>query len=111
MSGDIWYSVGPRDVSLPETFGPFLLELSSWRCATSSCAITPTCWRPSSGAGHQSRIRDGHFLDVFLTGCSRFPCWRRLDTQRFEILPIASRLKGQITSIHFPGDKPCIRIL
>jgi isocitrate dehydrogenase kinase/phosphatase len=33
MSGEVWYSVGPRDV-FPETFGPFLL--GNPRCARSS---------------------------------------------------------------------------
>jgi hypothetical protein len=47
MSGDIWYSVGPRDV-FPRPSALFCWAIRP--CATSSCAITPICWRPSSGA-------------------------------------------------------------
>jgi isocitrate dehydrogenase kinase/phosphatase len=35
MSGEVWYSVGPKDV-FPETFEPFLL--GNPRCARPSCA-------------------------------------------------------------------------
>jgi len=84
MSGDIWYSVGPRDV-FPETFGPFLLGHPAVRdifMRHHADLLEADFWR-----AHQSRIRDGHFLDVFPYERSRFlhAGDAGLDTQRFEI--------------------------
>ena len=69
MSGDIWYSVGPRDV-FPETFGPFLLGHPAVRdifMRHHADLLESDFWR-----AHQSRIRDGHFVDVFPYERSRF---------------------------------------
>jgi len=84
MSGDIWYSVGPRDV-FPETFGPFLLGHPAVRdifMRHHADLLEAEFWR-----GHQSRIRDGHFLDVFPYERSRFlhAGDAGLDTQRFDV--------------------------
>ncbi len=62
LSGEIWYSVGPRDV-FPETFGPFLLgnplvrELFMKHHAD---LLDAAFWQ-----GHQEHIRQGHVFDVF----------------------------------------------
>ncbi|MEG0937005.1 MAG: bifunctional isocitrate dehydrogenase kinase/phosphatase [Comamonas sp.] len=69
MSGDIWYSVGPKDV-FPETFGPFLLGHPAVRdifMRHHADLLESDFWR-----AHQSRIRDGHFVDVFPYERSRF---------------------------------------
>jgi isocitrate dehydrogenase kinase/phosphatase len=62
MSGEVWYSVGPRDV-FPETFGPFLLGNPSVRevfMAHHADLLDAAFWQ-----GHQSRIAAGHVHDVF----------------------------------------------
>ena len=62
LSGEIWYSVGPRDV-FPETFGPFLLgnplvrELFMKHHAD---LLDAAFWQ-----AHQEHIRQGHVFDVF----------------------------------------------
>jgi isocitrate dehydrogenase kinase/phosphatase len=62
MSGDVWYSVGPRDV-FPETFGPFLLGNPAVRevfLAHHGDLLDPEFWQ-----GHKARIQAGHVHDVF----------------------------------------------
>ena len=62
MSGEIWYSVGPKDV-FPETFGPFLLGNPAVRevfMRHHGDLLDPAFWQ-----GHQQRIRAGHVHDVF----------------------------------------------
>ena len=62
MSGEIWYSVGPRDV-FPETFGPFLLGNPLVRkvfMAHHADLLDPAFWQ-----GHQVRIAAGHMFDVY----------------------------------------------
>ena len=62
MSGEIWYSVGPRDV-FPETFEPFLLGNPAVRevfMAHHADLLDAAFWQ-----GHQARIRAGHVHDVF----------------------------------------------
>ena len=62
MSGEIWYSVGPRDV-FPETFGPFLLGNPAVRdifMQHHADLLDPAFWQ-----AHKDRIRQGHVLDVF----------------------------------------------
>ncbi len=62
MSGEIWYSVGPRDV-FPETFGPFLLgDLRVRKIFMQYHAdlLEPEFWQQ-----HQQRIREGYVHDVF----------------------------------------------
>lgn len=62
MSGEIWYSVGPKDV-FPETFGPFLLGNDAVRgvfMKYHSDLLEATFWQ-----NHQSRIQAGHVFDVF----------------------------------------------
>jgi len=62
MSGEIWYSVGPRDV-FPETFGPFLLGNPRVRevfMRHHADLLDVAFWQ-----SHQARIREGHVYDVF----------------------------------------------
>ena len=57
MSGEIWYSVGPKDV-FPETFGPFLLGHRGVREAFMrhhADLLDAAFWQT-----HQARIRAGH---------------------------------------------------
>jgi len=62
MSGETWYTVGPKDV-FPETFGPFLLgnrEVRQLFMAQHADLLDPAFWQ-----GHQERIRSGYVHDVF----------------------------------------------
>ena len=62
MSGEIWYSVGPRDV-FPETFGPFLLGNDAVRevfMKYHADLLDAAFWQ-----GHKERIQAGHVHDVF----------------------------------------------
>ena len=62
MSGDIWYTVGPKDV-FPETFGPFLLGNDAVRevfMKHHGDLLDAAFWQ-----SHQERIRAGHVYDVF----------------------------------------------
>jgi isocitrate dehydrogenase kinase/phosphatase len=62
MSGEIWYSVGPKDV-FPETFGPFLLGNPGVRevfMKHHADLLDAAFWQ-----GHKDRIKAGHVHDVF----------------------------------------------
>ncbi|WP_164963902.1 bifunctional isocitrate dehydrogenase kinase/phosphatase [Rubrivivax sp. JA1026] len=62
MSGEIWYSVGPRDV-FPETFGPFVLGNPAVRevfMAHHADLLDAAFWQT-----HKERIAAGHVHDVF----------------------------------------------
>ncbi len=62
MSGEIWYSVGPKDV-FPETFGPFLLGNTAVRevfMRHHADLLDPAFWQ-----AHKERIAAGHVHDVF----------------------------------------------
>jgi len=62
MSGEIWYSVGPKDV-FPETFGPFLLGNPAVRevfMRHHADLLEAEFWQ-----GHKERIAAGHVHDVF----------------------------------------------
>ena len=62
MSGEIWYSVGPKDV-FPETFAPFLLGNDAVRevfMRHHADLLDAAFWQ-----NHQSRIQAGHVFDVF----------------------------------------------
>lgn len=62
MSGDVWYSVGPKDV-FPETFGPFLLGNSAVRevfMKHHGDLLDAAFWQ-----SHKERIQAGHVHDVF----------------------------------------------
>ncbi|MBC7719184.1 MAG: bifunctional isocitrate dehydrogenase kinase/phosphatase [Chitinophagaceae bacterium] len=62
MSGEIWYSVGSKDV-FPETFGPFLLGNDAVRgvfMQHHADLLDAAFWQ-----NHQSRIQAGHVFDVF----------------------------------------------
>jgi isocitrate dehydrogenase kinase/phosphatase len=62
MSGEIWYSVGPKDV-FPETFGPFLLGNPAVRevfMAHHGDLLDAAFWQ-----GCKDRILAGHVHDVF----------------------------------------------
>jgi len=62
MSGDIWYSVGPKDV-FPETFDPFLLGNDAVRTVFMkhhADLLDAAFWQR-----HQARIQAGHVYDVF----------------------------------------------
>jgi isocitrate dehydrogenase kinase/phosphatase len=62
MSGEIWYTVGPKDV-FPETFGPFLLGNSAVRevfMRHHADLLEASFWQ-----NHQERICAGYVHDVF----------------------------------------------
>ncbi|WP_442975088.1 isocitrate dehydrogenase kinase/phosphatase-domain containing protein, partial [Salmonella enterica] len=62
LSGDIWYSVGPKDV-FPETFGPFLLGNPAVRevfMQHHAELLDPAFWQ-----GRKDRISGGYVHDVF----------------------------------------------
>ena len=62
MSGEIWYSVGPKDV-FPETFGPFLLGNDAVRqvfMKHHAELLEAAFWQM-----HKERIQQGHVFDVF----------------------------------------------
>jgi isocitrate dehydrogenase kinase/phosphatase len=62
LSGEVWYSVGPKDV-FPETFAPFLLGNPLVRdvfMAHHADLLDPRFWE-----SHKARIRAGHVHDVF----------------------------------------------
>jgi isocitrate dehydrogenase kinase/phosphatase len=62
MSGEVWYSVGPKDV-FPETFGPFLLGNDAVRevfMKHHGNLLDADFWQ-----SHQARIQAGHVHDVF----------------------------------------------
>ena len=62
MSGEIWYSVGPRDV-FPETFAPFLLGNPAVRAVFMqhhADLLDAAFWQQ-----HKERILAGHVHDVF----------------------------------------------
>ena len=62
MSGEIWYSVGPKDV-FPETFGPFLLGNDAVRAVFMKHhaeLLEAGFWQT-----HKERIQAGHVFDVF----------------------------------------------
>jgi isocitrate dehydrogenase kinase/phosphatase len=62
MSGEVWYSVGPKDV-FPETFGPFLLGNPSVRqvfMKHHADLLDAEFWQTN-----KERIIDGHVHDVF----------------------------------------------
>ena len=71
MSGEVWYSVGPKDV-FPETFGPFLLGNDAVReafMAHHADLLDAAFWQH-----HKERIRAGQMLDVFpYEESQRFP--------------------------------------
>jgi isocitrate dehydrogenase kinase/phosphatase len=62
VSGEVWYSVGPKDV-FPETFGPFLLGNDAVRevfMAHHADLLDADFWK-----SRQTRIREGYVHDVF----------------------------------------------
>ena len=62
MSGEVWYSVGPRDV-FPETFAPFLLGNDAVRAVFMqhhADLLDAAFWQ-----AHKARIMAGHVHDVF----------------------------------------------
>ncbi len=62
MSGEVWYSVGPKDV-FPETFGPFLLGNPAVRevfMTYHADLLDADFWQL-----HKKRIQAGHVHDVF----------------------------------------------
>ncbi len=62
MSGEVWYTVGPKDV-FPETFGPFLLGNPAVRgifMKHHADLLDVTFWQ-----AHKDRIHAGHVHDVF----------------------------------------------
>jgi len=76
MSGEIWYTVGPKDV-FPETFGPFLLGNPGVRevfMKHHADLLDAAFWQ-----GHKERIKAGHVHDVFpYEPAKRFAVQRRL---------------------------------
>ena len=62
MSGEVWYTVGPKDV-FPETFGPFLLGNPAVRevfMKHHADLLDAAFWQ-----AHKERIAQGHVFDVF----------------------------------------------
>ena len=62
MSGEVWYTVGPKDV-FPETFAPFLLGNSAVRevfMKHHADLLDAAFWQ-----GHKERIKAGYVHDVF----------------------------------------------
>ncbi|NWG73409.1 MAG: bifunctional isocitrate dehydrogenase kinase/phosphatase [Rubrivivax sp.] len=62
MSGEVWYTVGPKDV-FPETFGPFLLGNPAVRdvfMKHHADLLDAAFWQ-----AHKERILGGHVHDVF----------------------------------------------
>ncbi|MDP2367482.1 bifunctional isocitrate dehydrogenase kinase/phosphatase [Rhodoferax sp.] len=62
MSGEVWYTVGPKDV-FPETFGPFLLGNPTLRevfMKHHADLLEASFWQ-----AHKERILAGHVHDVF----------------------------------------------
>jgi isocitrate dehydrogenase kinase/phosphatase len=62
MSGEVWYTVGPKDV-FPETFAPFLLgnpQVRETFMAHHGDLLDAAFWQ-----GHKDRILDGQVHDVF----------------------------------------------
>jgi isocitrate dehydrogenase kinase/phosphatase len=62
MSGEVWYTVGPKDV-FPETFGPFLLGNPGVRevfMKQHADLLDAAFWQ-----SHKERIAAGHVHDVF----------------------------------------------
>ena len=62
MSGEVWYSVGPKDV-FPETFAPFLLGNDAVRevfMRHHADLLQADFWQ-----AHKERIQAGHVHDVF----------------------------------------------
>jgi isocitrate dehydrogenase kinase/phosphatase len=62
LSGEVWYSVGPKDV-FPETFAPFLLGHPAVRdvfMKHHADLLEPKFWQ-----SHKERIAAGHVHDVF----------------------------------------------
>jgi isocitrate dehydrogenase kinase/phosphatase len=62
MSGEVWYTVGPKDV-FPETFAPFLLgnvQVREVFMAHHAELLDAVFWQ-----GHKERIAAGHVHDVF----------------------------------------------
>lgn len=62
LSGEVWYSVGPKDV-FPETFGPFLLGNPAVRevfMKHHGDLLDSAFWQ-----AHKERIAAGHVHDVF----------------------------------------------
>ena len=62
MSGEVWYSVGPKDV-FPETFAPFLLGNDTVRevfMRNHADLLQADFWQ-----SHKERIQAGHVHDVF----------------------------------------------
>ena len=62
MSGEVWYTVGPKDV-FPETFGPFLLGNPAVRevfMRHHADLLDARFWQ-----AHKQRIAQGHVFDVF----------------------------------------------
>ena len=62
MSGEVWYTVGPKDV-FPETFSPFLLgnvQVRETFLAHHADLLDAAFWQ-----GHKERIQAGHVHDVF----------------------------------------------
>ncbi len=62
MSGEVWYSVGPKDV-FPETFGPFLLGNPAVRqifMKHHADLLEASFWQ-----ANKDRVQAGHVFDVF----------------------------------------------
>ena len=82
MSGEIWYSVGPKDV-FPETFATFLLGNPTVReafMAQHADLLDPAFWQ-----GHKQEILAGYVHDVF-----PYEAAKRFAARRSEAPPVRS---------------------
>jgi isocitrate dehydrogenase kinase/phosphatase len=90
MSGEVWYTVGPKDV-FPETFGPFLLgnvQVREVFMAHHAELLDAAFWQ-----GHKERIAAGHVHDVFpYEAAKRFRAGRRSESPR----PASSHTQGAL---------------
>jgi hypothetical protein len=64
MSGEIWYSVGPR-MSSPRLSGPSCWAIRA--CARCSCSTMPTCWTWPSGKATRRASAKGMSMMCFPT--------------------------------------------
>jgi isocitrate dehydrogenase kinase/phosphatase len=88
MSGEVWYTVGPKDV-FPETFAPFLLGNPTIRevfMKHHADLLDAAFWQ-----SHKERILAGHVHDVFpYEAAKRFKHQRRLrEASRVPVAAVA----------------------
>ena len=90
MSGEVWYTVGPKDV-FPETFGPFLLgnptrarglHEAPRRPARRGVLATPQGAHPRRPRARCVSLRSRASASSTSAGCGRWQKWRRRHERR-----------------------------